>query len=61
MLSFIFNPINPMHFYFFKSTVSNDTISGISIFTNSPKKAFALARKCFAKYNCKGVPAILAI
>lgn len=50
-----------MHFYFFKSTNDKDSISGISIFTSSSKKAFALARKIFAKYNCKGEPALMAI
>lgn len=50
-----------MKFYFFKSTYPKDEISGITVFTSSSKKAFALAHKLFAKYNCKGVPAILAI
>lgn len=50
-----------MHFYFFKSTNEKDSISGITVFTNSPKKAFALAHKLFAKCKCKGVPALLAI
>lgn len=50
-----------MHFYFFKSTVSNDIVNSISIFTNSSKKAFALAHNYFAKYNCKGVPTMLAV
>lgn len=53
--------INLMHFYFFKSTNEKDSISGITVFTNSPKKAFALAHKLFAKCKCKGVPALLAI
>lgn len=50
-----------MRFYFFKSTNKNDSISGISIFTKDIKKAFALARNCFNKYNCKGEPVIIAI
>ena len=50
-----------MHFYFFKSTNDKDSISGISIFTSSSKKAFALAHNYFAKHNCKGEPAILAL
>lgn len=56
-----FIPINLMHFYFFKSTNEKDSISGITVFTSSPKKAFALAHKLFAKCKCKGVPALLAI
>lgn len=50
-----------MRFYFFKSTNEKDSISGISVFTNSPKKAFALAYKYFASHNCKGHPALMAI
>ena len=53
--------INLMHFYFFKSTNEKDSISGITVFTSSPKKAFALAHKLFAKHKCKGEPAIIAI
>ena len=50
-----------MHFYFFKSTCEKDCVSKLTIFTNSSAKAFALARRYFAKYNCKGEPAMLAI
>lgn len=50
-----------MKFYFFKSTCAKDVISGISIFTNSSAKAFALARRCFIAHNCKGEPTILAV
>lgn len=50
-----------MHFYFFKSTNEKDSVSTLSVITNSPKKAFALARNYFAKHNYKGVPVIVAI
>lgn len=50
-----------MHFYFFKSTNEKDSISGISIFTTTRKKAIALAYNYFAKHNCKGEPVMLAI
>ena len=50
-----------MHFYFFKYTKENDALSGITVFTTSSKKAFALAHNYFAKHNCKGVPELIAI
>ena len=50
-----------MHFYFFKSTCDKDSISNLNIFTSSSSKAFALARRYFAKCNCKGEPAMIAI
>lgn len=50
-----------MHFYIFVSTKPNDAVNRISIFTNSRIKAFALAHNYFAKHNCKGEPAIIAI
>ena len=50
-----------MRFYFFKSTNEKDFISGITVFTNSPKRDFALAYNYFAKHKCKGEPAIIAI
>ena len=53
--------INLMRFYFFKSTNEKDSISGISVFTSTRKKAIALAHNYFAKHNCKGEPAIIAI
>lgn len=53
--------INFMHFYFFKSTNEKDSISGISVFTTTRKKAIALAHNYFAKHKCKGEPAIIAI
>lgn len=53
--------INLMHFYFFKSTNEKDSISGISVFTTTHKKAIALAHNYFAKHKCKGEPAIIAI
>lgn len=53
--------INLMHFYFFKSTNEKDSISGISVFTYTRKKAIALAHNYFAKHNCKGEPAIIVI
>lgn len=55
------NTINLMHFYFFKSTNEKDSISGISVFTSTRKKAIALAHNYFAKNKCKGEPAIIAI
>ena len=48
-------------FYFFKSNVFNDEMSGISVFTTSLRKAYALAFKQFVKHNCKGVPVLIAI
>ncbi len=54
-------PINLMHFYFFKSTNEKDSISGISVFTSTRKKAIALAHNYFAKHKCKGEPALIAI
>lgn len=48
-------------FYFFKSSVEGDVMSGISVFTTSAKKAFALAFKHFAKHRCKGTPMLLSI
>lgn len=50
-----------MHFYFFKSTNEKDSVSRLSIFTSSSKKAIALAHNYFAKYNYKGEPVMLAI
>ena len=50
-----------MHFYFFKSTNEKDSISRISVFTTSRKKAIALAHNYFAKHNCKGEPVMIAI
>ena len=50
-----------MHFYFFKPTNEKDSISGISVFTTTRKKAIALAHNYFAKHNCKGEPVIIAI
>ena len=50
-----------MHFYFFKSTCDKDSVNNLSVFTNNSKKAFTLARNYFAKHNCKGEPAMLAI
>ena len=53
--------INLMRFYFFKSTNEKDSISRISVFTTTRKKAIALAYNYFAKHKCKGEPAIIAI
>lgn len=50
-----------MHIYFFKSTDDKDSISRLSIFTTDVKKAFMLASKYFNRYNCKGVPQIIAV
>lgn len=50
-----------MKFYFFKSTCDKDFVSAISVFTTNSERAFNLARKYFAKYNCKGEPTIIAI
>lgn len=54
-------PTNIMHLYFFKSTCDKDSVSNLSIFTNSSTRAFTLAHRYFAKHNCKGEPAMLAI
>lgn len=48
-------------FYFFKSSIQDDSMSGISIFTTSAKKAFAYARKHFIKHHCKGVPVLMSV
>lgn len=48
-------------FYFFKSSSSNDVISGITIFSKSFKRAYSLAIKTFKNNNCKGVPQVLSI
>lgn len=56
-----FNIVNLMHFYFFKSTNEKDSVSRISVFTTTRKKAITLAHNYFAKHNCKGEPVILAI
>ena len=53
--------LNVMHFYIFKSTNEEDSISRISIFTTSTKKAFALAQYYLDKHNCQGEPAMLAL
>ncbi len=53
--------INLMHFYFFKSTNKKDSISGISVFTTTRKKAYTIAYNYFAKLGCKGEPELLAI
>ena len=50
-----------MKFYFFRSTRDKDSVSAISVFTTSSERAFNLARKYFAKHNCKGEPALIAI
>ena len=50
-----------MHFYFFKSTNEKDSISGISVFTTTRKKAISLAHNYFAEHNCKGEPVMIAI
>ena len=50
-----------MKFYFFRSTRNKDYIRTISVFTKSSEQAFNLARKYFAKHNCKGEPTIIAI
>lgn len=53
--------INFMHFYFFKSTNEKDSISRISVFTSTYKKAITLALRYFVKHNCKGEPIIITI
>lgn len=50
-----------MKFYFFKSSIDNDTISGITVFTNSLIKAIKLAKQTFIKNNCVGEPQLMAI
>lgn len=50
-----------MHFYLFKSTNEKDSISRINVFTTNRKRAIALAYSYFAKHNCKGEPAIIAL
>lgn len=48
-------------FYFFISSVDNDEVKSLNIFTTSAKKAYSYACKYFAKYKCKGEPQLLAI
>lgn len=50
-----------MKFYFFKSSNTKDYISGISVFSNSPIKAIALAYNYFKKHKCKGTPELIAL
>ena len=50
-----------MKLYFFKSSVNEDVISGLTIFSKSFKRAYSLACKTFIKNNCKGVPQVLSI
>ena len=54
-------PTNIMHIYFFKSTCDKDSISNLTILTSNSIKAYVLAYRYFAKCNCKGEPAMLAI
>lgn len=48
-------------FYFFKSSVDSDNISGLTVFANSLQKAVNYARKTFAKFDCVGEPQLMAI
>lgn len=48
-------------FYFFISSVDNDEIKSLNVFTTNIVRAYAYARKYFAKYKCKGEPQLLAI
>ena len=48
-------------FYFFKSSYEGDVMSGISVFTNSAKKAFKFAFNHFKKHKCKGIPVLMSI
>ena len=50
-----------MKLYFFISSVNNDNISRLTIFSKSFKRAYSLACKNFIKNNCKGVPQVLSI
>lgn len=50
-----------MKLYFFKSSVNNDVIKNLTIFSKSFKRAYSLACKTFIKNECKGVPQVLSI
>ena len=54
-------PTNIMHIYFFKSTCDKDSISNLTILTSNRIKVYVLAYRYFAKCNCKGEPAMLAL
>lgn len=47
--------------YFFKSSRKSDKLSQITVFTNSIRKAYAIAQIHFIKSGYKGVPVQLAI
>lgn len=47
--------------YFFKSSRKSDNLSQITVFTNSVKRAYAMAQIHFIKAGYKGVPVQLAI
>lgn len=49
------------HLYFFTSSNTTDEISGITVFANSVKKAFALANIHFKNNEYIGHPQMLAI
>lgn len=49
------------HLYCFTSSISNDEVITLNIFTNSVKHAYVLAIKYFQRNSCKGFPKLLAI
>ena len=49
------------HIYFFRSSRKSDKLSQITVFTNSVKRAYAMAQIYFIKSGYKGVPVKLAI
>lgn len=50
-----------MHFFVFVSTNEEDSVSRITVFTKTARKAYALAHNYFAKNNCEGEPTMIAI
>ena len=58
----LIKPLTQMkHIYFFRSSRKSDKLSQITIFTNSVRKAYAMAQIHFIKAGYKGVPVKLAI
>lgn len=50
-----------MKLYIFKSSRKSDNITRLSIWTNSERKAIALAIINFAKHGAKGSPVQIAL
>lgn len=42
--------------YFYESSVKNDKVSRLTVFSRSAERAFSYAAKQFKKHGCVGVP-----